>query len=81
VRRGKQYRINSDRFFHIMNEGWFVYMRQEQKKAESNNGVAGPFETKMLATHHLERAVHLAEFSGDNEPQNQQDSSGEDWRY
>ena len=88
MRRGKQYRVNTDRFFHIMNEGWFVYIRrekeeirQEKGELETNKGVAGPFGTKVLANSHLEHVVHLAGLSGESQPKSRTDSSGEDWRY
>ncbi len=81
VRRGKQYRVNSDRFFHIMNEGWFVYMRQEQEKVENNNTVAGPFKTKLLASHHLDRIVDLSQLSVEPKAESNTGNSGEDWRY
>ncbi len=81
MRRGKQYRINTDRFFHIMNEGWFVYMRREKKELENDTGVAGPFGTKVLANTHLEHVVHLVGLPGDSEPESQSGGSGEDWRY
>ncbi len=80
-RRGKQYRVNADRFFHIMNEGWFVYMRRENEELETNKGVAGPFGTKVLANSHLERVVHLTSLSGGDGAESRSDSSGEDWRY
>lgn len=84
MRRGKQYRINTDRFFHIMNEGWFVYMRQEIMVFENiphNNGVVGPFKTKPLANSHLLRVMDSARPSDEHGPESQSDSSSEDWRY
>ena len=84
LRRGKQHRINTDRFFHIMNEGWFVYMRQE-KRTEKNrlykDGVAGPFDSKSIATAYLHQVVHTGGSSEKPGAREQSDSSAEDWRY
>ncbi len=84
TRRGKQYRVNTDRFFHIMNEGWFIYMRQEVMALEASthsNGVIGPFASKSLANSHLQRVAGSGELSAEQAPDNLSDSSGEDWRY
>ncbi len=83
-RRGKKHRVNPDRFFHIMNEGWFVYLRQEKEQlkcCQQNNGVAGPFETRPLANTYLQRVVSLGPSFNESELENPSDNSGEDWRY
>lgn len=36
-RAGKEYRINPDRYFHIMDKGWYVYTRE---------GVQGPYDIR-----------------------------------
>lgn len=33
-RRGKEERSNYQRFFHVMNQGWYIYTRE---------GICGPF--------------------------------------
>jgi len=84
TRRGKQHRINSVRFFHIANEGWFVYMRQEQmvdSNAQKNNDVAGPFKTKAVANSHLQRIVAHSQSTRVVEPEMESSNDAEDWRY
>ena len=39
-RSGESDRINTDRFFHVMGQGWFVLTRE---------GVTGPYDKKKLA--------------------------------
>lgn len=34
TRAGEQHRINIDRFFHVMSQGWYVHTRE---------GIRGPF--------------------------------------
>ncbi len=84
LRSGKQNRVNTDRFFHIMNEGWFVYMRQQMQLVDvdaSNTGVAGPFGSKEQAGEYLNKIIH-GEQSVTREPSKTQPlRSEEDWRY
>ncbi|MDH5446024.1 MAG: hypothetical protein OEY52_10730 [Gammaproteobacteria bacterium] len=40
ARAGKEYRMNTDRFFHVMGQGWYVLTRE---------GTSGPYLTKELA--------------------------------
>ncbi len=70
------YRQRTERFFHVMNLGWFVYTREAdaletQHGIELREGVIGPFETR-------NRAV---QFLHDHLISNKADSSGESWRY
>ncbi|HID49959.1 MAG TPA: hypothetical protein EYP40_10180 [Chromatiales bacterium] len=40
-RLGKEHRINKERYFHVMGQGWFVLTRE---------GVNGPYEDKKQVT-------------------------------
>ena len=79
-RSGKQNRINLDRYFHIMNDGWFLYLRQEHV-SENNDKIAGPFTTKQQATEFLENHLYLKLKNQlqTHSPENTDDS--ENWRY
>lgn len=39
-RAGKEFRSNTDRYFHVMGQGWYVLTRE---------GINGPYLTKELA--------------------------------
>jgi len=39
-RAGKEHRSNSDRYFHVMGQGWYVLTRE---------GINGPYLTKEVA--------------------------------
>ena len=58
-RTGEQDRTNPERFFHIMNNGWFVYTRE---------GIKGPFIDKSRAGSFLEQ--FLGDIKGDIDPSN-----------
>lgn len=83
-RTGKKNRVNTDRFFHIMNEGWFVYMRKDKlliEKITTKDGIAGPFQSKQVASDYLTEylpknpSAELEPTEGSNR------SNKEDWRY
>ena len=40
-RAGKEFRSNTDRYFHVMGQGWYALTRE---------GINGPYLTKELAT-------------------------------
>ena len=44
-RAGKEYRLNHQRYFHVMNQGWYMHTRE---------GVRGPYLKKEDASEHLE---------------------------
>ena len=52
-RAGKEYRVNPSRFFYVKTMGWFVYLRGDfvlNHGLITQDGVAGPFLSKKLAT-------------------------------
>ena len=40
TRAGKEHRTNTDRYFHVMGQGWYVLARE---------GISGPYLTRELA--------------------------------
>jgi len=83
-RTGKQDRVNTDRFFNIMNEGWFLYLRKDQVLLENikyTNGVAGPFPTKLIARDYLNSLAHTRTLSALEPSDGSTKDSNEDWRY
>jgi hypothetical protein len=44
LRTGSTNRINPDRFFHVMNQGWYVFTRE---------GVKGPYDQRNDAETHI----------------------------
>lgn len=59
-RMGEQYRVNSDRFFNIMNAGWYAFTRE---------GIGGPFDERSQAEHYVtELGVDRPEESWHHEP-------------
>ena len=84
-RTGKQNRVNTDRFFHIMNEGWFLYLRKDKiliDNINSKEGIAGPFQSKPIASDYLKQISHMTPSSAHLEPtdgSNAKDTEG--WRY
>lgn len=83
-RTGKQNRINLDRFFHIMNEGWFVYLRNDPSFVDNltiKDNIAGPFDTKSNACDFLSQYLNA-----NVEPKNTNMETSnaidiENWRY
>ena len=47
-RAGKEYRSNTDRYFHVMGQGWYVLARE---------GVNGPYITKELAQEFVQELI------------------------
>lgn len=47
-RMGKEFRSNSDRYFHVMGQGWYILTRE---------GVNGPYITKELAQEFIQDLV------------------------
>jgi hypothetical protein len=45
---GSSIYLRHDRFFHVMNQGWYVEVR---------NGTAGPFETQEEADTYLQQLI------------------------
>ncbi|MCG6935668.1 MAG: hypothetical protein LJE73_07185 [Proteobacteria bacterium] len=43
-RAGKEHRINKERYFHVMGQGWFVLTRE---------GINGPYDDKKQVTSYL----------------------------
>ncbi len=91
VRMGKHNRVNPNRFFHIMNQGWFLYMRDSLGQMASTNtkdsllgedNIAGPFESKRVAKDYLSAFLYPTSTPSSvmsSELPLLQDS--EDWRY
>lgn len=82
-RTGKQNRVNSERFFQILNEGWYVFMRNEKvetHRVKSNTGIAGPFKSKLIASEHLKRTVKLF-LTVKPSPPIAKSLEEENWRY
>ena len=44
-RAGEAYRLNHQRYFHVMNQGWYIHTRE---------GIKGPYLRKEDASDHLE---------------------------
>jgi len=44
LRTGSSSRINPDRYFHVMNQGWYVFTRE---------GVQGPYDQRNDAETHI----------------------------
>lgn len=83
-RTGEHDRVNTDRFFHIMNEGWFVYLRKDKiliDNINSKNGVAGPFESKPLAGDYLKQIIHMTSSEHLEPTEGPNANQNEDWRY
>ena len=84
ARAGKQHRVNLDRFFHIMNEGWFIYTRKGQKLSANQNttdGIAGPFESKIVANDFLTERLDTTSSSNSGTDKQSPSQDAEDWRY
>lgn len=66
-RTGSSHRINPDRFFHVMNQGWYLFTRE---------GVQGPYEQR----HDAES--YLSSFIDDSTTvtANQASDSNDSWR-
>lgn len=69
-------RTNNERYFHVMNIGWFVYTRDAdeiecRQGIEMRDGIVGPFGTQNDAIQFLE----------DHITQQKADKSAESWRY
>jgi len=47
-RAGKEHRSNTDRYFHVMGQGWYVLSRE---------GLSGPYLTKELASEFVEDLI------------------------
>lgn len=47
-RAGKEFRTNTDRFFHVMGQGWYVLTRE---------GTNGPYLTRELANEFVQDLV------------------------
>lgn len=47
-RAGEEFRTNTDRFFHVMGQGWFVLTRE---------GTSGPYLTRELANEFVQDLV------------------------
>lgn len=43
-RAGEQFRINTERYFYVMSQGWYLHTR---------DGVEGPYNTREDAEQHL----------------------------
>ena len=53
-RAGEGHRLNQQRYFHVMNQGWYIHTRE---------GVQGPYLRKEDASDQLE--THLLQFTPD----------------
>ena len=47
-RAGKEHRTNTDRYFHVMGQGWYVLTR---------DGISGPYLTKDLASEFVQDLI------------------------
>jgi len=63
-RTGSSDRINPDRYFHVMNQGWYIYTRE---------GVSGPYDKRNDAENHISSVV-----SGNDNPSN--NDINDSWR-
>ena len=54
ARAGEEYRLNQQRYFHIMNQGWYIHTRE---------GISGPYLRKEDANEYLEG--HLNQLAPD----------------
>ena len=65
-RRGSQHRVNPDRYFHVMGQGWFVHLRE---------GVGGPFMDQSEAKTYLSTIISTpGNETGPGDPSDQ-------WRF
>jgi len=84
TRTGKQDRQNMDRFFHIMNEGWYLYMRRDAGLSaykQYQNGIAGPFASKAMAAEFLQDLIEDKSAFESHADEKAINKSEEDWRY
>lgn len=73
-RAGPEYRVNSERFFHIMGQGWFLYTRRGSEQPadeQSQERIVGPFTTKE------ETETYLINYLANMERY----ADSESWRY
>jgi len=69
-------RNKKDRYFHVMNLGWFVYTREADQTEssgglETRDGIVGPFSHRQEAINYIQ----------DNVLQYKNDKDSESWRY
>lgn len=48
TRAGEEYRLNHQRYFHVMNQGWYIHTRE---------GISGPYIKKEDAIDYLESHI------------------------
>lgn len=48
-RAGEEFRTNTDRYFHVMGQGWYVLTRE---------GTSGPYLTKELAVDFVQNLIN-----------------------
>lgn len=76
----REARSKKDRYFHIMNLGWFVYTR-EADKVENNqglktrDGIVGPFDNRQQAISYIQK--NMTQFKNEQTPT----PDPESWRY
>ena len=47
-RSGMEHRVNPDRYFHVMGQGWYALTRE---------GLNGPFTEKAHAVHYVNKVI------------------------
>ncbi|MFV2061158.1 MAG: DUF6316 family protein [Gammaproteobacteria bacterium] len=77
LRTGSSNRINPDRFFHVMNQGWYIFTRE---------GVQGPYDQRNDAETHISvTIVNPDSFTKDTEESenstaNDSSDNNDSWR-
>ncbi|VAW95869.1 hypothetical protein MNBD_GAMMA22-1887 [hydrothermal vent metagenome] len=61
LRTGSSDRINPDRFFHVMNQGWYVFTRE---------GIYGPYDKRNDAESYLTSVIDTDSIQSDKNHDN-----------
>jgi hypothetical protein len=69
-RAGKDHRINQDRFFHVMGQGWYVLTRE---------GVDGPYMDKHQVNDRIQKYTQPEQAKADAETSNDEPAPWEDF--
>jgi len=66
-RTGSSHRINPDRYFHVMNQGWYIFTRE---------GVRGPYDKR----HDAESLISTVTEAPESAKKINNDDSNDTWR-